>query len=161
MSPKKQIEFINAIQDAADQPLDRSVLLNILGFNLRQAYLSILPMFQEHMTQFQLRPVDFTVLSLLKSNPNINQKRLSQAVNVSQPNLALLLDHLGKRGLLIRQRNPADKRSQTLMLTPDGMRLCAKAEKKINKLETDVTAALTATERVKLLRLLQKIFLTD
>ena len=90
-----------------------------------------------------------------------NQKRLSNAIDVSPPNLATLLDRLEKRGLLVRQRNPLDKRSQTLVLTPDGVGMCIKAEKTASELERKATSALTDTEREQLLQLLQKLFLAD
>jgi DNA-binding MarR family transcriptional regulator len=109
------------------------------------------------MAKFDLRPVDFTVLSLLKANVNISQKRLSEAINVSPPNLATLLDRLEGRDLLIRQRNPLDKRSQTLVLTAAGERLCNRAEKTVVELELDASDALTDAERELLISLLQKI----
>jgi DNA-binding MarR family transcriptional regulator len=137
------------------------VLLSLVGYNCRRAYLNILPLFAERMGQYELRTVDFSVLSLLKANPNIVQKRLAQAINVSPPNLGILLDRLEERGLLMRQRNPLDKRSQTLALTPEGSRLCAKAEKTASELEVDATAMLTTAEREQLLGLLQKIFLPN
>ena len=158
MPSKNQLDFINAIREAAEQPLDQSILLNLVGYNCRRAYITIMPLFEKHMAKYELRPVDFSVLSLLKANPNITQKRLSQAINVSPPNLATLLDLLENRGLLIRQRNPLDKRSQTLALTSEGMRMCIKAEKTASELEAEATAALSDTERAQLLRLLQKIF---
>lgn len=161
MPQKKQLEFINAIQEAAEQPLDQSVLLSLVGYNCRRAYINIMPTFHKRMAKFQLRPVDFTVLSLLKANPNITQKRMSQAINVSPPNLATLLDRLENRGLVIRQRNPLDKRSQTLVLTAEGMRMCVKAEKTAVELETETTAALSDAERAQLMHLLQKIFLSE
>jgi DNA-binding MarR family transcriptional regulator len=162
MSPtKKHEEFITAIQEAAEQPLRQDVLLSLVGYNCRRAYLNILPLFAERMGQYELRTVDFSVLSLLKANPNIVQKRLAQAINVSPPNLGILLDRLEERGLLMRQRNPLDKRSQTLALTPEGSRLCAKAEKTASELEVDATAMLTTAEREQLLGLLQKIFLPN
>ena len=161
MPQKKQLEFINAIQEAAEQPLDQSVLLSLVGYNCRRAYINIMPMFHKRMAKFQLRPVDFTVLSLLKANPNITQKRMSQAINVSPPNLATLLDRLENRGLVMRQRNPLDKRSQTLVLTAEGMRMCVKAEKTAVELETETTAALSDAERAQLMHLLQKIFLSE
>jgi DNA-binding MarR family transcriptional regulator len=61
----------------------------------------------------------------------------------------------------MRQRNPLDKRSQTLVLTPEGARLCAKAEKTVAELEQDATSMLSVAEREQLLKLLQKIFLQD
>jgi DNA-binding MarR family transcriptional regulator len=159
--PKKHAAFAAAVQEAAEQPLKQDVLLSLVGYNCKRAYLSIMPLFAERMEQYELRTVDFSVLSLLEANPNITQKRLSRAINVSPPNLAILLDRLEERGLLARQRNPLDKRSQTLALTPAGSRLCTRAEKTAGELERDATAMLTDRERAQLLVLLQKIFVPD
>lgn len=159
MPNKKHAQFVNAVQEAADQPLNQDVLLSLVGYNCRRSYLTIMPLFEKRMSKFELRAVDFSVLSLLKANPNITQKRLSQAINVSPPNLAILLDRLETRSLLLRQRNPLDKRSQTLILTPEGLRMCAEAEKTASELENEATSMLTGSERKQLLRLLQKVFL--
>lgn len=159
MATRRNVKLETAVQEAAGQPLDQSLLLSLVGYNCRRAYLAIIPHFEERMKPFELRAVDFTVLSLLKANPNITQKRLSKAVNVSPPNLAILLDRLEERGLLVRQRNPLDKRSQTLVLTAEGSRLCTKAEKVVMELELEATAVLSDEERGHLVALLQKIFM--
>ncbi len=158
MPTKKHEKFIEAVQEAADQPLNQEMLLSLVGYNCRRAYLAIMPLFHERMGELELRTVDFSVLSLLHANPNITQKRLSQAINVSPPNLAILLDRLEARGLLLRQRNPLDKRSQTLVLTPEGARMAVQAEEKVSTLESEATAALSDAERAQLLKLLQKVF---
>ncbi len=160
MPLKKHEKFVTAVQEAADQPLTQDHLLSLVGYNCRRAYLTIMPLFDQRMAKYELRAADFSVLSLLKANPNITQKRLSQAINVSPPNLAILLDRLEQRGLVLRQRNPLDKRSQTLVLTAEGMQLCNKAEKTTSELENDATSALSDGERKQLLHLLQKVFLT-
>ncbi len=158
MPSKPQIESPRSAESATDTPLDQSKLQSLVGYNLRQAYvLNITPFFRKRMAKYQLKPVEYTILALLKANPNINQKRLSQAINVSPPNMATLLDRLETRDLLSRQRNPLDKRSQTLVLTPEGLRVCTKAEKTIEELELEATSALTDAERIELLRLLQKM----
>jgi DNA-binding MarR family transcriptional regulator len=59
----------------------------------------------------------------------------------------------------LRQRNPLDKRSQTLVLTSQGSRLCARAEKTVSELEAEATSMLSGEELSQLLKLLQKIFL--
>jgi DNA-binding MarR family transcriptional regulator len=161
MPPKQSIDLVNAIQEAAEQPLNQSLLLGLAGYNCRRAYVSIMQLFQKRMEKFDLRQVDFTVLSLVRANPNISQKRLSEAIDVSQPNLATLLDRLENRDLLVRQRNPLDKRSQTLVLTADGVALCLKAEKTAIDLDRKATAALTDAEREQLLQFLQKLFPAD
>jgi DNA-binding MarR family transcriptional regulator len=158
MPTKKHKQFVDAVQEAADQPLKQDMLLSLVGYNCRRAYLTIMPLFHERMSELDLRTVDFSVLSLLLANPNITQKRLSGAINVSPPNLAILLDRLEARGLLVRQRNPLDKRSQTLVLTPAGERLAVEAERTVGTLEAEATSALTDPERAQLLKLLQKVF---
>jgi DNA-binding MarR family transcriptional regulator len=160
MLPKKPADFAPDDADAEPvPPLDQELLLSLVGYNCRRAYITIMPLFEKRMAKFELRPVDFTVLSLLKANPNINQKRLSKAINVSPPNLATLLDRLEQRDLLMRQRNPQDRRSQTLVLTSAGMRMCTKAEKTAAELEEKATEALDHAERAELIRLLQKVFI--
>lgn len=161
MLPKKPAEFDHDDGTPHDTPLDQQVLLSLVGYNCRRAYITIMPLFEKRMAKFELRPVDFTVLSLLKANPSINQKRLSKAINVSPPNLATLLDKLEQRSLVARQRNPEDRRSQVLVLTSAGMRMCVKAEKTASELEQKATEMLSESERGQLITLLQKIFMAD
>jgi DNA-binding MarR family transcriptional regulator len=157
MPSKPRIESPPATKPASEA-LDQSKLFGLVGYNLRHAYvLNVIPFFRKRMAKYHLKPVEYTILALVKANPNVNQKRLSQAINVSPPNLATLLDRLQTRKLLTRQRNPLDKRSQTLVLTPEGLRTCSKAEKTIEEMDLDATTALTETERLELLRLLQKM----
>lgn len=161
MLPKKPADFDPDDESPESVPLDQQLLLSLVGYNCRRAYITIMPLFEKRMAKFELRPVDFTVLSLLKANPNINQKRLSKAINVSPPNLATLLDRLEQRGLVMRQRNPQDRRSQVLALTAAGMRMCVKAEKTTCELELKATEMLSESERAQLIGLLQKIFMQD
>ena len=143
--------------DTAKPELEQSKLLGLLGYNCLQAYLSVVPLFKKQMAKFHLRPVEFTVLSLVQANPDINQKRLGHAIKVSPPNLATLLDRMEADELIMRQRNPLDKRSQILVLTPKGSALCTKAEKAAAQAET--VPGLSDAERHELMRLLQKVFL--
>jgi DNA-binding MarR family transcriptional regulator len=159
MPNQKQANLVTAVQEAADKALDQRVLLSLMSHNCRRAYQAISPVFERRMGQYQLRQVDFAVLSLLKANPGITQKSLSQAVNVLPPDLAILLDRLEARGLVQRQRNPRDKRSHSLTLTPAGLALCDEAEGTASKLEVEATPALSEQERGQLIHLLQKIFL--
>lgn len=71
MSAKKHAQFVTAVQEAADQPLNQDVLLSLVGYNCRRSYLTIMPLFEKRMSKFELRAVDFSVLSLLNANPNI------------------------------------------------------------------------------------------
>ncbi|HWK63280.1 MAG TPA: MarR family transcriptional regulator [Eoetvoesiella sp.] len=157
--PAATVKQTSTARDVAPPPIDQSDLLSLLGYNCLQAYLAVIPVIKKQLAKHSLRPVEFTVLSLVKANPQINQKRLGQTINVSPPNLATLLDRMEADGLLVRQRNPLDKRSQILALTQKGAKLCAKAQAGAEKLEA--IPQLTKAERMELMRLLQKVFLHD
>jgi DNA-binding MarR family transcriptional regulator len=145
--------------DSDELPLDQGQLLGLVGYNCRLAYVHVMTYFSRRMAQYDLRPVDYTILTLVNANPDLNQTRLARAINVSPPNLPAQLARLEKRGLLVRKRNPADRRSHLLALTPEGRRMCINADKTAAELEDEATAVLTSEERDALLRLLQKIFL--
>ncbi|OXR48191.1 MarR family transcriptional regulator [Pusillimonas sp. T2] len=138
-------------------PVDQSYLLGLLGYNCLQAYLKIIPQVKKQLKKVHLRPVEFTVLAVIVDNPDINQKRLGEAINVSPPNLATLLDRMQADGLLTRQRNPNDKRSQILALTLQGQQRYEKARAGIADL--DRPASLSSDEHDQLIYLLQKVFL--
>jgi DNA-binding MarR family transcriptional regulator len=70
-------------------------------------------LFSQRMEKYALRPVDYTTITLVNTNPNITPKRLARAINVSPPNLGPLLERLETRGLLGRRLNPSDKRSRS------------------------------------------------
>lgn len=140
-----------------DEP-DQSALLGLVGYNCRRAYVQIHKTFLERMVGYRLRPVEFSVLAVLRANPRLTQKQLSRALNVSPPNLAVLLDRLQSRGLLSRERNPLDGRSQVLSLTDSGRQMVVRAERTAHALELEATAMLSDTERQTLIRLLQKIY---
>lgn len=140
-----------------DTVVDQSVLLDSIGYNCLQAHLAILPELKKQLGKLGLRPVEYTILSVVKRNPGITQKRLGETIKVSPPNLATVLDRMELDGLLARQRNPLDKRSQILTISSQGDELCMQGEAVVAKAEA--VPQLTAAERQTLLGLLQKIFL--
>jgi DNA-binding MarR family transcriptional regulator len=140
-------------------PLDQRKLLGLVGYNCRRAYLCILGLFRERMAKFDLRPVDFSVLVLVRDNPNVNQKRLAHALGIDPPNMVTLLERLEARALIGREPDPTDRRARLLVLTRQGAALCSEAEEVVARVEIDATPNLTPDERVELMRLAQKVFL--
>jgi DNA-binding MarR family transcriptional regulator len=138
--------------------IDTSYLETLLGYNARRAALTIIEVFLERMTVYDLRPVDFSVLSLITHNPGISSRQLCTALNILPPNLVGMINALEKRELIFRKPHPTDGRITGLHLTVSGISLMQKAEKTAIELEEDASAKLTTTERKTLMRLLQKIY---
>lgn len=143
---------------AVDQ-VDTSYLQTLLGYNARRAALTIIEGFLERMAEFGLRPVDFSVMSVIHHNPGVTSRQLCAALNLLPPNLVGLILSLEARGLIRRLPHPTDGRAMGLHPTDAGMTLMLQAEQAATDLEIERSARLTAAQRKTLLDLLQKIYL--
>jgi DNA-binding MarR family transcriptional regulator len=142
------------------EKIDTHYLETLLGYNTRRASLTIISRFMERMVEFDLRPVDFSVLSLIGHNPDITARELCNALNILPPNMVGFLKTFEKRELIERTPHPTDGRAMGLTLTNKGRKLMQQAE--VAALESDTRAAhrLSAAEQKTLMRLLQKIYTT-
>lgn len=134
-------------------------LESLIGYNARRAALSIIGGFMERMAMFDLKPVEFSVLSLVLHNPGITSRQLCAALGILPPNLVGLVQSLVQRGLIVRRPHPHDGRAVGLHPTPKGEALMTQAEATVIEAELKQTQRLTEAERDTLLRLLQKIYL--
>ena len=138
--------------------IDVSFLRTQVGYNARRAALHIIGVFMERMAAYELKVVEFSVLSLLAHNPGLTSRHVCATLNIMPPNLVGLVAALEKRGLLERRPHPSDGRAMGLYLTQNGEALTAEAEQAVAQLEVDATANLTTSERKTLIRLLQKVY---
>ena len=152
----KPVPGVDALP-AVDQ-VDTSYLETLLGYNARRTALAVISEFLPRMAQFNLRPVDFSILSVIRHNAGITSRQLCDALNLLPPNLVGKISELEKRGLLRRQPHPLDGRALGLHLTDEGHGLMQRAEVTAFELENDAAKALTAAERKTLIRLLQKVY---
>ncbi len=147
------------LTDAAKQPLNTSFLEGLMGYNARRASLVIIAQFLQRMAEFELRPVDFSVLTLIAHNAGITSRQLCTALNILPPNLVGILNSIEKRGLITRQPHPSDGRAVGLHLTAEGAQMATQAQQAAQDLEAAATPRLSTAERKTLMRLLQKIYL--
>jgi DNA-binding MarR family transcriptional regulator len=142
----------------AVEAVDTSFLETLIGYNARRAALAVIDVFLERMAPYGLRPVDFSVLSLVAHNPGVTSRQLCATLGILPPNLVGMVNALEKRELLLRKPHPRDGRAMGLHLTPAGQKLMRDAEKTAAALEAEVGARLTASELQTLLRLLKKVY---
>lgn len=153
----EQSDFEAAEVFAVDR-VDASFLESLLGYNARRASLSLVGVFMECMERFDLKIVEFSVLSLVGRNAGITSRQLCQQLAVLPPNMVGMIDALGKRGFLERRPHPRDGRATGLYLSPAGRELVDAAEPELKSREAQSLAHLTAGEQVQLMELLQKLY---
>lgn len=148
-----------AATTATVEKVDTSYLEGLLGYNARRAALAVIEVFMVRMAPYGLRPVDFSVLSLITHNPGITSRQLCTALGILPPNLVAMVNTLEKRELIARKPHPRDGRAMGLHLTASGKKLMREAENTAVGLEADVASRLSANEAKTLIRLLQKVYL--
>lgn len=158
MRPAASSPARNGSSAPAVETIDTAFLETLIGYNARRAALAVIAVFLERMAPYGLRPVDFSVLSLVAHNPGITSRQLCATLGILPPNLVGMVNALQKRELLSRQPHPRDGRAMGLHLTPRGQKLVRDAEKTAAALETEVGARLTSSELQTLLRLLKKVY---
>ena len=104
---------------------------------------------------------EYVVLSHLARGTVPNQLTLAREIRHDKTRLIRLLDGLQHRGLIDRTPDPADRRSHTVAITDAGREVHAAARTAIRRMEDDVLAALTTTERRALLTALPKLYTAD
>jgi DNA-binding MarR family transcriptional regulator len=150
MADKDPVPFVEKI--------NTRYLETLLGYNARRAALSIIGVFLERMAEYGLRPVDFSVMSLIAHNPGITSRQLCSALGLLAPNLVGMVNALEKKGWIQRMPHPNDGRATGLHLTDAGKVLMKEAEKTASQLEIDSTPKLSVEERKTLIGLLKKIY---
>ena len=96
-------------------------------------------------------------LTLIRDNPGIRHGALADAMVVQRPNMTKLVGYLARNGLILRRASSEDGRSVALFITAKGRRLLDRTDAPNAEHEARITAALTASERTDLLRLLGKL----
>lgn len=150
MDDERPIPFVDKV--------NTRYLETLVGYNARRAALVIIAEFMERMAVYDLRTVDFSVLSLITHNPGITSKQLCNTLGIQAPNLVSMVNTLERRDLIKRLPHPNDGRAMGLHLTDLGEQMIRRAEKTAAELEEHVTAKLSPQERKTLLTLLKKIY---
>lgn len=137
--------------------LEEARLQKVLGYQLAQAAIVTDAIFFEQVGKpMSLRPVEYTVLTLIAENPGGSLVRLARALSVTPPNISTMVDRLEGKGLIARRASEEDRRAQVLHATSKGADLVRKATQKIVQAESELLP-LSAGEQAILAELLHKV----
>ena len=142
----------------ADGVLDFGPLRDVLGFHITLANIATVAVFERHVGQpFGLRKAEFSLLMLLLANSATPAKHLARTLRLSAPNLTMLIDRMQAKRWLRRERNPADRRSQLIVLSSEGLALARRAQAAAKTMEQSLLRRLSRAERAMLIELLSKL----
>ncbi len=132
-------------------------LPEMLGYQIRQAQTAVFRDFATTMSDLEITPGEFSLLTLIDVNPGASQTQLTAVYKVDKSTLSLRISGLVKRGLVRRSRSKTDRRYYALWLAASGRRLLAKVRTQVDRQERAMDAALAPGEREILLGMLRRI----
>ena len=98
-----------------------------IGYHIRRLQVWIFRDFINSLSPLDIRPAQYSVLTVIAENPGLSQTDLSTTLGIESSRLVRILDVLESRELLTRKRAPNDRRSHALRLTAKGTKLLARA----------------------------------
>jgi len=110
-------------------------LQNQLGYLLRRAQIAVFRDFFAVFDEFDIRPAQYSVLTLIECNPGLSQTEICKALGIQKPNFVPVLDALEARGFVRRASTPSDRRSYALFLTATGQNFVRKLHRAAAKHE--------------------------
>lgn len=141
------------------EPLD-SALNNLVGYVMRRVQMKITQHLSNRLEEHDIRPAQFTALSIIEQSPGLMQADLAKALAIEPPQAVLMINKLEERGLAMRVRSNPDKRSYGLFLSKAGELLLKQLKEVVRQSDRESTASLTDAEREQLLQLLAKLYQT-
>jgi DNA-binding MarR family transcriptional regulator len=109
------------------------------------------------LESLQIRTNEFAVLHHLHRAGPLSQQELGGALRINPSNLVGLLDALEADGLVVRPRDPTDRRRHIVGLTTAGQKRLVEAKRAVSEAEHELLAPLSADERSQLHDLLERL----
>ena len=129
---------------------NESFLLGDITRRMREA-------FQARIEGSNLTLAQARALKLIAKNPGVKQKSLAEALEIQPMTMAKLLDNLEERGLIQRDRDPADRRAHLINLTDTAAPALETIHITISELRKDMLQDLSQPQRDELLQMLTLI----
>jgi DNA-binding MarR family transcriptional regulator len=112
--------------------------------------------FTEALKPIGLTPRHLGVLLEVRSRPT-SQQALIDSIGVDPSKLVGLLNDLEADGLIVRRRDPEDRRRHIVEVSKEGRARLAAAEKAAGDVEERLFASIDAEQRAELLRALAQV----
>jgi DNA-binding MarR family transcriptional regulator len=127
------------------------------AFLLVQLGMEAARQFGERLAPLGVEPRHVGMLTRLAENEGKAQQAIGELIGLNPTQMVFLVDELESRGFVERRRNPADRRSYALYLTPAGRNMLSKVHEAGRAHQARLGASLTKTEQAQLTQLLRRI----
>ncbi len=137
--------------------MERFEIEKSLGFLLAKTHQYFSSFFKEKLNKYNLTSQQFGMLAFLWKKDGFSQIKLGNCMNKDRTTISGIVDRLEKEGLVTRCRDPEDRRTYLIYLTPRAFALKDELEGLATQANSEVTAMLSEGEKEQLETILRKI----
>jgi len=125
------------------------------GFLIRRLHQIHLALFAEECAEFDVTPVQYSLMTAISAEPGLDQVKLALKVGIDRATLAAVLARLELKGLMRRVTSRKDGRLKLASLTVTGQRLLKRIDKSARRAHERTIEALPEAERAAFLKSLR------
>lgn len=125
-----------------------------LSYLLGSLYRRSLQLETEALEQLGIGIKQQAALDVLAEEGPLSQRELGYRLGIDRTTIVAIVDDLQDAGLITRVRNPADRRSHLVTMSPLGKRTQQRGRRAVRRAERSTLSALPAAERGRLTTLL-------
>ena len=135
----------------------RSPLLARPGFLIRRLHQIHTALFLEETRDFQITPVQYSLLTALAEQGEMDQNTLALSIGLERTSVAEVLPRLADRELLRRQVSEADRRVKLVRITPKGRKMLANMHESVMRAHDRTIELLSESERAMFLVMMARL----
>jgi len=127
-----------------------------VGYRLRLLQIAAFKDFEEKIYGYGSAPRYYGLLVIIEANPGSQQSHLAEAIHLQPSSLVPILDKLQNEKLIERRSSTVDRRSKTVWLTPQGVKILAQLRPLVAEHERRLTRSFSAAQKKQFLKFLQQ-----
>jgi DNA-binding MarR family transcriptional regulator len=143
-------------------------MITLRGIRLTDHTGYLLRVAHDHAHRFKVEampdgahPRDYSLLVALLTTGPVSQQQLAERMRINRTLVVGIVDKLERRGWVERRRDPDDRRSYRLHITPAGEAAAAEMAPRVQEASARMTERLTADERKRLHGLLRDLITAE
>jgi DNA-binding MarR family transcriptional regulator len=141
LTPEDRARLNELLRELLASDPDRRLpeaLADRTGFLISQAHLLMRSRADAALAPLGIEIRHFGALAVASAIGPCSQQQVAKSLGVTPPVVVPIVDELEALELVRRERNPADRRSYSLRLTPEGKRTLAEARERLERLPAGV-----------------------
>lgn len=121
-------------------------MAELTGYRLIKVGEQLLEVADDALAPMSLKARHLNVLVTVKAHPELSQHELGQVIGIDVNAMVTVMDFLEQNGLVVRARNPRDRRRHIVKVTKRGEQALRLAGEVVSQREAEYLAPLTTDE---------------